>query len=104
MQQLFNFRELLTLLHKYKGIKAVFAGHKNVPSKVINNGIAHLLSPQLIQAPCSYDIVDLFEDGLIRTVYEIDEQDYVWQSRKVFGKGWQERYGEEGSRNFTLVF
>lgn len=104
MQQLYNSGELLALFQKYKGIKAVFAGHKNVPSKVMVNGIAHLLSPQLIQAPCSYDIVDLYETGLIRTVYEIDEQDYVWRSRQAFGKGWQERYGEEESRNFTLLF
>lgn len=104
MQQLYNSGELLTLFKKYKGIKAVFAGHKNVPSKVVKDGIAHLLHPQLIQAPCGYDIIDLFETGLIRTVYEIDEQDYVWQSRQAFGSGWQERFGNEESRNFTLIF
>jgi hypothetical protein len=104
MQQLYNSGELLALLKKYKGIKVVFAGHKNVPSKVMVDGIAHLLSPQLIQAPCSYTLIDLYETGLMCTVYEIDEQEYVWQSRQAFGNGWQERYGEEESRNFTLVF
>ncbi|MBN2441144.1 MAG: metallophosphoesterase [Spirochaetales bacterium] len=104
MQQLYNSKELRELLQKYKGIKAVFAGHKNVPSKIMHHGIAHILSPQLIQAPCGYDVVDVYDHGLTKTTYEIDEQDYVWQSRMAYGRGWQERYGTEESRNFTLLF
>lgn len=104
MQQLANHRELLTLLRRYPGVKAVFAGHKNVPSLVTADGIAHFLSPQLIQAPCGYDIVTLYENGLIKNSHEIDEQHYVWQSRRAFGNGWQERFGTPESRNLTLCF
>ncbi len=104
MQRLHNHRSLLTLFQRYPGVKAVFAGHKNVPSLVEVDGILHFLTPQLIQAPCGYDLVTLYENGLIKNSYEIDEQHYVWQSRSAFGNGWPERFGTPEARNLTLFF
>lgn len=102
MQQLYNSGEILGILKKYPNVKAWFAGHKNIPSLVMKNGTAHFLSPQLIQAPCAYDIVDLYEGGLVRMIHEIDEQHFVWTAREQGNAVWGERSGRDSDRNCTL--
>lgn len=104
LQQIYNHHQVLTLLEKYQNVRAFIAGHKNVPSKIMQNGIMHLLTTQLIQAPCSYDLIDVYDNCLVKTTHEIDELHYLQVSRNAFGHLWPERYGEEGSRNFILKY
>ena len=103
-QLLDSHRELLGLLRSFPQVRAFVAGHKNVPSLVVANGIAHTLSPQLIQAPCGYDLLHLFAGGLGRTTYEIDEQHYVEVARAAYGGRFAERYGTDAARNFVRVY
>ncbi len=102
MQELYNSYEILRFLEKYPNVKAWFAGHKNIPSLVMKQGIAHFLSPQLIQAPCAYDLVDLYEGGLVRMIHEIDEQHFVWTAREQGNELWKERCGREAARNCVV--
>jgi|GEM_PF-2468952 len=104
MQQIYNYKEVLDLFNKYPGVKVFFAGHKNVPSRIIKEGINHLLCPQLIQAPCGFYLVDLYEKGLICSYHEIDEKHYIQVSRNAFGQNWTKRFGTEESRNFVLYW
>jgi hypothetical protein len=58
----------------------------------------------MIQEPCGFDIIDVYENGIIRMYHEIDEQDFVWISR-MNGKGsWKSRYGKEDHRNIVVQF
>ena len=100
-QLLDNHRELLDLLAGSPRVRLFAAGHKNVPSKLVHRGIVHLLSPQLIQAPCGYDMVTFYEGGLGRTTWEIDEQHYCEVARSAYQRSWPERYGREDDRNFV---
>jgi hypothetical protein len=79
-----------------------FAGHKNVPSRIIKDKINHLLCPQLIQAPCGFYMLDVYEKGLLCSYYEIDEKHYIQVSRNAFEQFWKKRFGTEESRNFVL--
>ena len=88
------------LLRKHPNVRAWIAGHKNVPSKVIADGMLHLLSPQLIQAPCAFRILDICVDGLSSQVYDIQEQDLARLSRLAYGTDYAERYGTVEDRNF----
>jgi hypothetical protein len=92
---------LLKLLCQYPNVRLFAAGHKNVPSRLLHDGIVHTLSPQLIQAPMGYDVFQLYEGGLTRTTYELDEQHYVEVGRCAYGSRYPERYGSEGDRNFS---
>ena len=56
---------IMDLLKKHPNVRAWIAGHKNIPSKVERNGALHLLSPQLIQAPCGFRTIDIHEDGIL---------------------------------------
>jgi hypothetical protein len=97
--------EILDLLGRHPRVRAFIAGHKNVPSRILRDGIAHLLCPQLIQAPCAFDVVDLYDGGMVRMVHEIDEQHLLQRSRDAGGsRWWADRFGNEGGRNFTLPF
>ncbi len=102
LQQMYQYQEVLSLLKQYPGVKVFFAGHKNVPSRIIKGGINHVLCPQLIQAPCGFFMVDVYEKGLLCSYYEIDEKHYVQISRNAYGNDWKERCGTEESRNFVL--
>ncbi len=103
-QLLDNHREVLGLLARHGNVRLFVAGHKNVPSMMIRDGIIHTLSPELIQAPCGYDILHLFEGGAIRTTYEIDEQHYCEVSRAAYADDWRARYGDEEGRNFSVAY
>ena len=103
-QLLRGHRELLQLLHGFPRVRAFVAGHKNVPSLVVSSGVAHTLSPQLIQAPCGYDVLRLYEGGMARTTYEIDEQHYCEVARTAYGAQFPERYGTEDGRNFLHLY
>jgi 3',5'-cyclic AMP phosphodiesterase CpdA len=103
-QLLDHHRELLTLLSESPRVRVFSAGHKNVPSRLDRDGVVHLLSPQLIQAPCGYDMLSFYDDGLGRTTYEIDEQHYCEVARAAYEGSWPERYGQEDHRNFCLAY
>ena len=99
-QLLESHRALRRLLGRYPNVRVFSAGHKNVPSKLLSDRTLHLLSPQLIQAPCAYDMIGLYEGGVTRTTYEIDEQHYVELARSAYEHDWAVRYGDEAHRNF----
>jgi 3',5'-cyclic AMP phosphodiesterase CpdA len=103
-QLLDSHRVLLELLARYPNVRVFSAGHKNVPSKLLRDRTLHLLSPQLIQAPCAYDMLRMYEDGVSRTTYEIDEQHYVEVARGAYEHDWLMRYGDEASRNFWHAY
>ncbi|MBN1607737.1 MAG: metallophosphoesterase [Polyangiaceae bacterium] len=99
-QLLSNHRALLALIARYPNVRVFSAGHKNVPSRMLRGSTLHLLSPQLIQAPCACDMLRFYEGGVSRTVYEIDEQHYVEVARGAYEHVWPMRYGDEDGRNF----
>ena len=100
MQVLWSAAEIKSLLRRYPNVRAWLGGHKNVPSKVIEDGMLHLLSPQLIQAPCGFRVLDIHDDGLRSRVYDIEEQDLAELSRLAYGKDYPERYGTKENREF----
>ena len=99
-----NHRDILTLIEGYPNVRLFLAGHKNVPSVVMRHGILHTLSPQLIQAPTAYDMFRLYEGGIQRTTYEIDEQHYADLARAAYTHDWPMRYGSEHGRNFSILY
>jgi hypothetical protein len=99
-QLLSNHRALLALIACYPNVRVFSAGHKNVPSKMLRGSTLHLLSPQVIQAPCAYDVLAFYDGGVSRTTYEIDEQHYVEVARGAYEHDWTMRYGDEEARNF----
>lgn len=100
MQVLWSASAIQSLLRQYPNVRAWIAGHKNVPSKVIEDGMLHLLSPQLIQAPCGFRILDIYDDGLMSRVYDIEEQELANLSQLAYGAAYPERYGTQEDRNF----
>ena len=103
-QLLDNHSEILKLLGDFPNVRLFVAGHKNVPSMVPHRGIIHTLSPQLIQAPCGYDMLRLYEGGAARTTYEIDEQHYCEVGRAAYDGDWRMRYGDDEGRNFCVAY
>ena len=103
-QLLDNHKEIRRLISKFPNVRLFVAGHKNVPSMVIRDGVIHTLSPQLIQAPCGYDLLHLYGRGVRRTTYEIDEQHYCEVARAAYAHDWPGRYGDEHSRNFCIDY
>lgn len=102
LQVLDNANALLDLLHSYPLVRAVCCGHKNVPSLVVDEkGLLHTLSPQLIQVPCGYDVMDIYDHGLTRVVCEIEETDLQEVSRYAAGEQEAlERWGKQEHRSF----
>jgi hypothetical protein len=81
-------------------VRAWFAGHKNVPSRVVRDGVLHLLSPQLIQAPCGFRVIDVHDEGILSRVHDIEEQELARLSRMAYGAAYHERHGAEQDRDF----
>lgn len=106
LQLLDNSDKILDLLRLHSKVKAVVCGHKNVPSALMDRvGILHTLSPQLIQVPCGYDVVDVYDHGLLRTVHEIDEMDSQEVSRRAAGeRDTRERWGEHRHRSMKFLW
>ena len=104
MQQLYASGEILALLHKYRNVRAWIAGHKNVPSKLIQGNVLHLLSPQLIQAPCGYRILHIHENAIVSSTYEIEETDLADLSRRAYGNEYPDRHGNNEDRDFVWYF
>ena len=103
-QVLDHRRSIRALLGGFPNVRLFAAGHKNVPSKVIALGVVHLLSPQLIQCPCAFDLIHLYDGGMARTTFEIDEQHYCEVARAAYEDDWSLRYGAEEDRNFCLSY
>jgi 3',5'-cyclic AMP phosphodiesterase CpdA len=103
-QLLDSHRQLLELICSFPNVRVFAAGHKNVPSMLVHRNVVHTLSPQLIQAPCAYDLLELYAGGVGRTTYEIDEQHYCEVARAAYASDWAERYGDEAGRNFNFVY
>jgi hypothetical protein len=100
MQVLWSAASILSLLQEHPNVRAWIAGHKNVPSRIVRAGMMHLLSPQLIQAPCGFRILEIFEDGIRSRVYGIKEQHLARLSQLAYGTDYAERYGTEDDRDF----
>ena len=99
-QVLWAADDQLALLRRHPHVRGWIAGHKNVPSKMIRDGVLHLLSPQLIQTPCAYRLLDIHPDGVRSGVYPIAEQDIAQWSDRAQGSSFQERLGLEEDRDF----
>ncbi len=104
MQLLHSSDAVLALLDRYPRVRAFIAGHKNVPSLTMRNGVFHMLCPQTIQSPCAFSIFEVYEDGLLHNVHEIEEAHWSWVSRDAHGADYSDRHGEEHSRNFFRTF
>ncbi len=104
MQQLHDYQSVPDLINRYPRVRAFIAGHKNVPSRLAHRKVLHLLCPQLIQAPCGYSVVEVYETGLIHNVFEIEEQHYVQISRDAHADEYPERYGEDEQRNYVYRY
>jgi hypothetical protein len=100
MQVLWAAGDIMSLLRRYPNVRAWIAGHKNVPSKIIRDGMLHLLSPQLIQAPCGFRVLDIHADGVLSRVYDIAERDLAQLSRQAYGASYAERHGTDDDRDF----
>ena len=100
MQVLWSADRIMSLLQDYSNVHAWIAGHKNVPSKIVRDGLLHLLSPQLIQAPCGFRVLDIHDDGILSRVYDIQEQDLALLSQRAYGTDYAERYGKPEDRDF----
>ena len=95
---------IVFLPERYSNVRLFVAGHMIIPSVVKKNGIIHLLSPQRIKAPCGYDKLTLFPEGVVHATYEIDEQHYGEVARVTYTHKGDERYGDECGRNFYLPY
>ena len=106
LQLLDNSEGILKLIRSHSKVKAVICGHKNVPSALVDNeGILHTLSPQLMQTPCGYDLFDIYDVGLLRTVHEIEEMDLQEVSRQAAGEQEaRERWGELKHRSMKFMW
>jgi len=104
LQVLENADTILELFHSHPAVRAVLCGHKNVPSMVVDNhGLLHTLSPQLIQVPCGYDVFDVYEKGITRSVYEIEETELQDVSRRAAGETEAlQRRGKQELRSFRF--
>lgn len=100
MQVLWAADEILALLQKHPNMRAWIAGHKNVPSKLIQNGVLHLLSPQLIQAPCGYRILEIHAEGISSQTYGLQETELAEMSARAYGGGYEARHGHDEDRDF----
>ena len=101
MQVLWSAAPLLDLLHEFPNVRGWIAGHKNIPSKVEERGVLHLLSPQLIQAPCAFRVLDIFSNGIESKLYEIEEKELAELSRQAYGTEYVERLGRPEDRDFS---
>ncbi len=101
MQVLWFGNEIMTLLAQFPNVRAWIAGHKNVPSKVERNGMLHLLSPQLIQAPCAFRMLDVHDNRIDSKIHEIQERELSELSRRAYGAEYSDRYGRPEDRDFS---
>jgi len=98
-----NVKEISALLRSHPQVKAVFAGHKNMPSLRMDGHVAHVVCPQVVVYDTAYDVVDVHESGCMRRVFEIDELDLLWCSRELTVESNRVyRFGREEARNFVL--
>lgn len=100
MQVLWGAEEVLALLRGHPNVRCWLAGHKNVPSVVEQDGMLHVLSPQLIQSPCGYRVLEVHDEGLRTECVEIEERDLAARSDRAQGRELAERRGEPGDRSF----
>jgi len=101
-----NCEQISQMLGRVPNVRAVFSGHKNVPTRTDCAGVAHLVCPQLVQTPCGFDLVDIYDGGLVRHLFEIDETNLDWRSRSAYPSVDEVhyRYGLEEGRNMSLFF
>ena len=101
MQVLSSADALLDLLGAHPNVRAWIAGHKNIPSKVITRGILHLLSPQLIQAPCGFRELQVSPHSIQSCIHPLADKKLARLSREAYGTAYCTRYGDPADRDFT---
>ena len=72
-QEVENPAEICALRRSHTKVRAAFAGHKNIPSRTDDGHVTHLLCPRIVHYPCGFDVVDVYEGGLVRQIFEIDD-------------------------------
>ncbi|MEM6332413.1 MAG: metallophosphoesterase [Planctomycetota bacterium] len=101
-----NHRAIAEMLAARPGVLAAFAGHRNIPARTEVDGVTHAVCAQPCQAPCGFDIVDVYATGVVRQTLEIHRLDLLHRSRRALGtsKGPAHyRYGVERARNFVAT-
>ncbi|MEM1208987.1 MAG: metallophosphoesterase [Planctomycetota bacterium] len=100
-----NWRAVADLIASRPCVLGAFAGHKNVPSRTDHGGVTHAVCAQPCQAPCGFDVIDVYADGIVRETHEIDRLDLMHLSRAALGdKGPAHyRHGVERARNFMAL-
>ncbi|MEM9253244.1 MAG: metallophosphoesterase [Planctomycetota bacterium] len=100
-----NWRSVAELLASRPCVVGAFAGHKNIPARTEHGGVTHAVCAQPCQAPCGFDVVDVYAGGMVRQTHEIDRLDWMHRSRSALGvKGPAHyRHGLERARNFSAV-
>ena len=101
MQVLSSADAVLDLLGSHPNVRAWIAGHKNIPSKVITRGILHLLSPQLIQAPCGFRELRVSPHSIQSCIHPLADKKLARLSRDAYGAAYSARHGDPADRDFT---
>jgi len=98
-----NAEPVCAFLRTQVQVKASFAGHKNIPSLHMDGHIAHISSPQIVMYDAAFDLVDVYDDALVRILYEIDERNLLRFSQKLLDpEQGTFRYGLDKMRNFVI--
>jgi len=99
-----NADDVCRFLRTQPQVKAVFSGHKNIPALNRDGHVAHIVCPQVCHYDCAFDLVDVYPDALVHTLWEIDRPDLLRFSQKQLRppRDADYRYGPESARNFVL--
>jgi hypothetical protein len=66
-----TYPDLQALLEKYKNVRVVFNGHKNVISTHIENGILYIICPQPNYSPYGYLTLTVYPDGVQQNFHHV---------------------------------
>jgi calcineurin-like phosphoesterase family protein len=84
-------------------VRVAMAGHKNTPSVFREDHVTHVLCPQIVQYHAGFDVVDIYEDLIVRQIHPIDELDL---QRRSYHRHKQKdrpiRFGRPEDRSFAI--
>ena len=105
-----NHKELKPLLENYSDkIKAIYVGHKNVPSRTYLGATMQLNCPQISQFPCGYLVVRVYKNGWYHNFVDI-KSEYLNEFSRIDAHrlkkdiwNWKYRLGQDCKQcNFVL--
>ncbi|MFH1742410.1 MAG: metallophosphoesterase [bacterium] len=91
-----------------KGVWGVFSGHKNAVHATRIGQTIHVTCPQIVHYPCAWSVIEVYEEGLMVWMRQIDDLRLISLSRsegeRWIGDRWSEiRLGALASRSFVHV-